>query len=56
MFIPRGVGGFLKDLRILPREILVHGWRREIPHVQEAAKTAAVFNVGAGAEDRGAET
>ena len=56
VFIPRGVGGFLKDLRILPREILVHGWRREIPHVQEAAKTAAVFNVGAGAEDRGAET
>jgi len=55
VFIPRGLAGFLKDRRILPREILVHGWKEEIPHVREAAKTAAVFNVGAGAEDRGEE-
>lgn len=55
VFIPRGVSGFFKDRRILPREVLVNGWREEIPHVREASKTAAVFNVGAGAEDRGAD-
>ena len=30
VFMPKGVAGFLIDRRILPPEVLVHGWREEI--------------------------
>lgn len=46
VFMPRGLAGLLIDRRVLPPEILVHGWRREIGRggvmTEHEAKTRAV--------------
>jgi len=52
VFMPRGIAGLLIDRRVLPPEILVHGWRQEIGRggvmtEQEAKASAVAANVAA---------